>query len=268
MTELAIAGGESLYYEHEEAGAAGKTFVFVNALTGDTSMWEGAIGPALRDAGYGTLSYNFRGQARTSFGDDTDLTPDLIVADLNRLLDHLAPQRPILVGLSIGGLFAAQAQLAKPRCAGLVLINTLRKPGRRLDWINRTMVELARLGGSRLVMAANLPVVINPDFLTILWDRTFEGGAFAPLDPKDGMFRLMAGSGEADWDLPYEDLDLPVLVMTGEHDRLFRIDADVTELTARLPQATSVRFSDAGHLIPAEQPEAFIRELLTFAEGL
>ena len=75
-------------------------------------------------------------------------------------------------------------------------------------------------------------------------------------------------TGEADWDLPYEDLDLPVLVMTGEHDRLFRIDADVAQLTARLPQATTVRFSDAGHLIPAEQPEAFTRELLAFAEGL
>ena len=268
MAELTVAGGESLYYEHDAAGAAGKTFVFVNALTGDTAMWQATIGPALRAAGYGTLCYNFRGQARTSFRDDTALTPDLTVADLNALLDHLAPQRPILVGLSIGGLFAARAHLAKPRSAGLVLINTLRKPGPRLDWINRAMVELARLGGSRLVMAANLPMLVNPDFLATLRERTFEAGPFAPMIPSDGLFRLMEGSGASNWDLPYEDLELPVLVMTGEHDRLFRIDADVSDLTARLPQATAVRFSDAGHLIPAERPEAFTRELLTFAEDL
>ena len=268
MAEFEIAAGESLYYEHDAPGAAGETFVFVNALTGDTAMWQATVGPALRAAGHGTVSYNFRGQARTRFRDDTALTPDLIVADLNALVDHLAPRRPVLVGLSIGGLFAAQAQLAKPRSAGLVLINTLRKPGGRLDWINRTMVELARLGGSRLLMAANLPMIVNPDFLTSLWQRTFEAGPFEPMDPKDGLFRLMAGSLEAHWDLPYEDLDLPVLVMTGAHDRLFRIDSDVAELAARLPRAREVRFPDAGHLIPAERPEAFTRELIAFAEGL
>ena len=36
MAHLEIAPGESLYYEYEAPGATGQTFVFVNALTGNT----------------------------------------------------------------------------------------------------------------------------------------------------------------------------------------------------------------------------------------
>jgi pimeloyl-ACP methyl ester carboxylesterase len=268
MTKLQIAPGENLYYEYDEPGARGITFVFVNALTGNTAMWQGGIAPALRDAGFGTLCYNFRGQAETGFGDDTELTPALVVDDLNRLLDHLAPPRPIPVGLSIGGLFAAQAELAAPRAAGLILINTLRKPSQRLAWIGRAMVELARLGGSRLVMAANLPSIAGPELLAKLWDTSFSEQPFVPMDPKDGLFRLMAGSVSTDWDFAYQRLGPKVLLMTGRYDRLFRIDADVAELKARIPEAREIVYSDAGHLIPVERPERFTGDLIAFAEGL
>ncbi len=71
MTMLEIAPGESLFYEYDAPGARGMSFVFVNARTGDTGMWQGGIAPALRDAGFGTLCYNFRGQVETGFGDGT-----------------------------------------------------------------------------------------------------------------------------------------------------------------------------------------------------
>ena len=88
------------------------------------------------------------------------------------------------------------------------------------------------------------------------------------MDPRSGLFRLMEGSLASDWDLPYEELALPVLLMTGRHDRIFRIDADIAELAARLPDAEETVFPDAGHLIPLERPEAFTRELLAFGERI
>ena len=183
MARLDIAPGESLFHEYHSPGAAGATFVFVNALTGSTGTWEHAeIGPQLRAAGYGTLAWNFRGQAQTAFGANTRLAPDLIVEDLQRVVAHVKPPKPILVGLSIGGLFAAQAVLAGMPAAALVLINTLRKPGVRLDWINRASATLARLGGTRLVMEANLPQLVNPGQLVVFknidgvgHDPTFDG---------------------------------------------------------------------------------------------
>ena len=176
MANLVISTGNSLYYEYQAPGAKGQTFVFVNALTGNTGMWEvDAIVPALTAAGYGTLVYNFRGQADSTFTLDTDLGPAGIVDDLKRIVDHVRPPRPILVGLSIGGLFAAQAYLKGADADGLVLINTLRKPGLRLEWINSAMVRMAGTGGSQLIMEANLPMLVNPDQLAKIRPTLLQG---------------------------------------------------------------------------------------------
>lgn len=269
MATLEIAPGESLYYEYDAPGATGTTFVFVNALTGSTATWQHPdIGPALRAAGYGTLAWNFRGQAETRYGRDTALSPALIVEDLGRVLGHLAPPQPILVGLSIGGLFAAQAVLAGAAAAGLVLVNTLRKPGPRLEWLGQAMVAMARAGGSRLVMEANLPMLVNPEQLAAMRPSVFPGTPYQPMDPADGLFRLMAGSVAADWDVPWERLRVPVLILTGLHDRVFYVAEDVAALAARIPQRREVTVPDAGHLIPIERPRAFTEALLGFVRTL
>ncbi len=265
MSVLQIAPGETLYYEYSPPGDKGKTFVFINALTGNTDMWSARIAHRLQAAGYGTLCYNFRGQADTNFTDDTDLNPKVIVDDFCRLMEEVAPPHPIFVGLSIGGLFAAQAYLAGASAHGLVLINTLRKPNQRLDWINQSMVRLARIGGGRLVMTANMAVLASPDLLNTMWDSSFSDEPYEAPAQNDGLLRLMIGSLQTDWDFVYEKLDQPVLLMTGAHDRLFRIDADVVELKARIRDVEEKHYPDAGHLIPLEEPGQFVDDLMEFA---
>lgn len=269
MPHLEIAAGEALYYEYDAPGAAGATFVFVNALTGNTGTWQHAdIGPRLRAAGYGTLAWNFRGQAETRFGAQTALTPQLVVEDLQRVVAHAKPPKPIVVGLSIGGLFAAQAVLAGMPAAALVLINTLRKPGARLEWINQATVALARAGGTRLIMEANLPQLVNPDQLAAMRAGVFGAAPYVPMDRADGLYRLLEGSLATDWNFPWETLQLPVLSMTGLHDRVFYVAADVAELAAKIPGLKRVDFPDAGHLVPVERPAAFTKALLDFAANL
>lgn len=268
MANLEISSGNSLYYEYQAPGAKGQTFVFVNALTGNTGMWEvDSIGPALRAAGYGTLVYNFRGQADSTFAPEADLGPLTIVDDLKRIVDHVAPPRPILAGLSIGGLFAAQAYLKGAAAEGLVLINTLRKPSLRLEWINSAMVRMAATGGGQLIMEANLPMLVNPEQLAKMRPTLLQGD-YQGMKDGDGLYELMKGSVSTDWDFPYEKLDTPVLLMTGEHDRVFRIEADIAELEARIAKKSHVVFGNAGHLIPAERPEEFAAEIMTFAASL
>jgi len=269
MSQLEITAGESLHYEYDPPGTAGTTFVFVNALTGSTATWQHAeIGPALRRAGHGTLCWNFRGQAESRFGPGTDLSPTQVVEDLRRVVGHLDPPRPILVGLSIGGLFATRGCLAGVPAVGLVLINTLRKAGPRLEWINQAMVAMARTGGPQLVMEANLPMLVNPEQLAAMRAGAFTGKPYQPMAPGDGLYRLMAGSLAADWNVPWERLAVPVLIMTGLHDRVFYVAADVDDLAARIPRARTVTFADAGHLIPMERPGGFTRALLDFARSL
>ncbi|HUF92272.1 MAG TPA: alpha/beta hydrolase [Candidatus Limnocylindria bacterium] len=269
MAEFVISSGEAVHYEYAPPGAAGSTFVFVNALAGSTATWEHPeIGPALRAAGHGTLAWNFRGQALSRTGERTALTPALIVSDLRRLLEALAPPAPILVGLSIGGLFAAQAVLDGAPATALVLINTLRTPSVRLEWINQASVALARLGGTRLVLEANAPHIFNPEQLAAMRGAAFGPAPYQPLRPKDGLYRLFEGSLGADWDFPWERLALPVLNLTGLHDRVFFVAEDVAALAARLPDVRQTVFPDAGHMIPIERPREFARALLAFAHHL
>ena len=78
------------------------------------------IGKRVRDAGYGYLTYNFRGQINSSFDISMNLTYEIIISDLLKLIDHLKLKNIILCGLSIGGLYAAIASLEGIDVKGLV----------------------------------------------------------------------------------------------------------------------------------------------------
>ncbi len=56
--------------------------------------------------------------------------------------------------------------------------------------------------------------------------------------------------------------------MTGGRDMVFRVPEDVEDLIARLPRARRADYPDLGHLIPAEDPRAFARDLLSFTQSL
>ncbi|MBW1787523.1 MAG: hypothetical protein JRK53_13010 [Deltaproteobacteria bacterium] len=53
MAKLKFSPKDALFYDHTAPkDEAGCTFVFFNALTGDSGGWEAIIGPVLREAGH------------------------------------------------------------------------------------------------------------------------------------------------------------------------------------------------------------------------
>ena len=269
MSDFKIGPDDGLYYEHHPPkNESACTYVFFNALTGDTTNWEAVIGPKLRRVGHGTLAYNMRGQANSPFSPDTTLDMNLIVDDAVRLLSEVEPVRPILVGLSIGGLFAARTWLKGVAAEGLVLINTLRKDSARLKWIGDALVRAVEVGGLELFRDLFLPLLVNEEWLAVNRDAFLKDGmTYQPLKPESGHYKLLAEAGRtSDWDLPYEKLDLPVLLVTGMQDHVFLERAVVNELANRLPKSIRSDMPNAGHLIPAEQPDALADILLSFAK--
>lgn len=268
MAFFDIDRDNALYYLHTPpVRGEAPTFVFVNALTGSTEHWENAVAPALREQGFGTLSYNFRGQAESRFAAGTALTPALIVEDLRALLSGLGPQRPVLVGLSIGGLFAAQAVLAGAGASGLVLLNTLREIGPRIAWINDALPALAAEGGVQLFLDATFPLVVNPEFAAKARPNFLKGG-YRPMDPDHPHLNLMRHAPEADWSIDWSALALPVLNITGLHDRVFRDPEVIDRLYATLPDARREDWDDCGHLVPLERPERLAGSLARFGQEI
>ena len=264
MSSLDLGNNESLFYAYTPSTNRKPTVVFVNALVGSTEMWEGFIGQTLRKQGFGTLSYNFRGQPDSKFNLATELTPKLIADDLLKLLDFVKPHKPVLVGLSIGGLFAAQAIQKGVLAEGLILINTLRKPSQRLDWINESTSRAFALGGRQLLLDLMAPMLINPETLSEMRASALLDADYSVTAEQDGHINLMRNAVSADWNFPWQNLKIPVLIMTGEHDRVFLVKGDVLELSEQISNASTVNFADAGHMIPMERPGKFINELLSF----
>lgn len=264
MAEIRLGKSNSLFYLHSPGSRKGApTFVFVNALTGNTDHWEAVVAPALRAEGFGTLSYNFRGQDRSEFSPETELTNALIVDDLIHLVRTLNPAQPILTGLSIGGLYAAQARARGAPAAGLVLLNTLREINPRIAWINDALPHYVATGGAALFMGLMMPLLSNPEFAASVRGN-FLNGPYEPLDPAHGHANLMRNSVDTDWAFDWASLKLPVLSITGLQDRVFRDPEVIDRLFALLPDARREDWQDAGHLLPLERPELLAESLARF----
>ena len=270
MSYLTIGPDDGLYYERDSPSGTGMpTFVFVNPVSGTAQQWQTEVGPALRDAGYGTLAYNFRGQPDSPFSQGKTLNDTLIAGDLRLIIDTLEIARPILVGLSIGGLFAAQAHLAGLAANGLVLINTLRKIGPRISWINDAVVRVMEVGGPQLMADMMTPLLWGPDWLAANRKNFIQPDTdYQPLDKQSGTYNLLKNMGAADWEIEYEKITCPVLIVMGLNDRVF-FDANVVDsLIERIPNAQRVDIKEAGHMLPIETPRPLIESLLDFGRNL
>jgi pimeloyl-ACP methyl ester carboxylesterase len=266
--EIELDADNAIHVIHHAPGEKGQTFVFLNSMGATTDAWESQIAPLLRAQGFGTLSFDYRGQGKTRFGPTATLEPAEIITDVVTTLDRLNPVRPILVGLSIGGLFGAHAVIRGARAEGIVFINTLRKANAQVEWINTLEARLIAMGGMPLVLDVLRPVLSSVDQLKKLRPTHLPADGYKPWPADHPRRRLAEGVNKADWDVPYEQLTLPVLVMTGVHDRLFRIQPDVDEIVARLPDATVITYPDGGHSLQAEFPDRFVTDIAGFADQL
>ncbi|SIO11431.1 alpha/beta fold hydrolase [Vannielia litorea] len=268
MSFLEIDDTSRIYYQHLEAENGRQTFLFVNSSGAKAAVWEQDIAPGLHAHGYGVVTVDFRGQGRTEFSAQSTFEQDEIVSDLRRVIEHLGLERIILVGLSIGGLHAARLWQTGSPCDALVLVNTLRKKGPLTEWIAELEHRLMDLGGERLLHDAFRPVTVSTRQLGNIRPRFLTPEPYAPLPEGHPRNRISAASRHVDWGFPWETIDVPVLVLTGLHDRLFRVQADVDELTASIPRAETVEFPDEGHALHTENPTRFVEELARFGERI
>ena len=268
MATLALSPGNTLAYEHEPPAAGGKTFVCFNALSGDMTMWPTAIGEASRQNGHGWLIYNMRGQAGSDYT-MTAFDEAQIVADACALLDHVKPINPVHVGLSIGGLFALRAHLCGGNAAaqGFVLINTLRKASPRLDWVNDAVVRVAETGGMDLLKDLYSPLLMNEEWQHANRGAFLGGGGYTPCASTDPGLLLLKAGPSANWDVPYEQISVAALIVSGLQDRVFYNAEHVSELAKRLPKAEICELANAGHMIPVERPNELAEAVVAFAQA-
>jgi pimeloyl-ACP methyl ester carboxylesterase len=151
---------------------------------------------------------------------------------------------------------------------GLVLINTLRKPSERLNWINNAMANAVKFGGTSLILDMTLPVIASPKFLSKMKDNALNYENYLGLDDYNGISKLMHGGFTTNWNFDWSKLDLPVLVLTGHFDKVFRIEEDINDLIKNIKNVKRIEVPECGHLIPLEDPELFSYHLNAFIISL
>ncbi len=245
-----------------ETSGAGPTVVLIHGFSLDTRMWAPqapALAPHFR-----VVRYDLRGFGRSSL----PAGPFSHVADLIRLLDHLACDRAHLVGLSLGGGLAVDFALAHPgRVCSLTLVDgTLGGFGWEKDW--GAPGRAARAEGVAAARAAWLADEV-----------------FAPVLEQPGpaaAFRAMVADYSGwHWDhrspeLPpagapaidrLGEIQAPTLVVMGERDHPdFHRIAD--RLEYGIPGARRIVLRGVGHLSNLEAPAAFNTALLDFLQSV
>lgn len=263
--------GVETYYERR---GEGPPVVFVHAAIVDHAMWDEQV-DALSD-GYATVAYDVRGHGLTGGSDEPAYTVNLFAEDLHALVTALDVDRPVLCGLSLGGMIALTYAANYPdRVAGLILADTFAPPIlTRGEWFLRrvamnAVIPPVRLIGYERVERANVWLTERlhggaaGDYRKI--ERLRETGPRMATDEFVKVIRAITRFHESSLDLA--GITAPTLVLYGEND-LPSIKRHAAELAARLPTVEVERIPGAGHASNLDDPEYFTAAVRGFLDGI
>lgn len=255
---------------HHEMAGAGPGVALLHSTVCDSRMWDREF-PELAER-YRVLRYDLRGFGRSPLPAEDWSNVD----DLRGLLDEVGMDTAALVGVSGGAAVSLDFALAHPdRVRGLVLAAPAIGG---LDW----SAEVQRFGEQEdaLLEAGDLDGAVELNV------RLWVDGPNRGPDAVDPAVRAKVGEmqrrafevqlasepGEHRRLQPpaierLEEVAAPTLVIVGDADV-----ADVLEradlLARRVPGARKVVLPDTAHMVNLERPEAFLRLVLDFLDGL
>jgi pimeloyl-ACP methyl ester carboxylesterase len=265
------ARGIQVHYK--QAGEGQPIFILLHGFGASLFSWHKVLDP-LGEQGR-VLAYDRPAFGLTErpmeWGETNPYSPDFQPVLLIEWMDQLGIESAVLVGNSAGGTVAIQTALAHPeRVRALILVNpavytggtpSLLRPLFRLPQVDRLgplFVRGIQARGEEFInMAWHDPSLITPE----IWD-----GYTRPLQA-DNWDRALWDFTRSSRQLGLEDLlgelDLPVLVIAGDDDRIVPT-GDSRRAAQDIPSAVFVELENCGHLPQEECPQAFMQALLDF----
>jgi pimeloyl-ACP methyl ester carboxylesterase len=192
------------------------------------------------------------------------------------LLDHFDVQKAILVGNSAGGTVAMQITLEyAQRVSALVLVDpAVYNGGGAPQWMQPILAspQMRRLGP----LFARQTLAHGPDLLKLAWYNP----ALIPPDLLElylkpylaenwdkALWEFTLASRPAGLSKRLNELTLPILVISGDHDRIVPTQ-DSIRLASELPNASLQVIMNAGHVPHEEQPEQFMQAFTKYISNL
>lgn len=258
---------EEISVRYRTGGSGSPAFVLLHGFGAHSASWDpvfdslGRTGRvvAIDRVGFGLTERPLEWDGLHPYGDETQVGLTL------SLMDHLGIEEAVVVGHSAGGALAVILALDHPeRVGGLVLEAPSLGPG----WTGWLRPLAATPQGRRLTrfvarrMANRIPSILQSAYHEP--GRVTEEMLDAyrlPLRAENwdlGLAHFVAAPRETIPLERLEQLDLPVLVVTGDDDRWVATE-DTVRLASRIPGSTLVVVPDCGHVVHEECPDGFQR---------
>jgi pimeloyl-ACP methyl ester carboxylesterase len=264
---------------YKTSGGGDQAIILLHGFGASVFSWREVVEP-LALAGYGPIvAYDrpafglterptsWRGQNPYSLKGQVEL--------LDGLMDALEIEQAVLVGNSAGGRVAAVYALERPeRVRALILVDAAVYGQPRPWWqglvynlppmrlVGPLMVrKIAQTGNDTIRDAWHAPELVSAEIIE---------GYRKPLTAQNwdvGLWEYTRAPRDLDAAARLNELTLPVLVVTGDDDRIIPAENSI-RLAGELSNAELVIFENCGHVPHEECPEAFMEAVAPFLQSL
>jgi pimeloyl-ACP methyl ester carboxylesterase len=245
-----------------EQGEGELAFVFLHYWGGSSRTWEGVASEL--SSQYRTIATDHRG-----WGDSDAPEHGYAIADLANdaaeVIEALNVQRYVLIGHSMGGKVAQLLASRRPKgLAGVVLVAP--SPPSPMTLPNEQRAAMASSYASR-------------ESVSWVLDNVLTATPLSPAHREQVIADSLRGAPQAKAAWPnatmLEDItsdvlaiDVPVMVIAGEHDQVDRVETLQRELLPRIAGARLHVLPGVGHLSPLEAPAMVAKVIRQFARQL
>jgi 3-oxoadipate enol-lactonase len=230
--------------------------VLLPALGTDLTLWDAVIPhlPPLR-----LLRHDLRGHGRSD-APKAPYTMGALIRDTERLMDHFQLKDAVVVGLSAGGMVAQGLAIKRlDLVRGLVLSNTAPRIATPGIWADR--IDLVRTRGLAALVDSTMERTLGRQWRDSPALPALRAQLLAT-DP-EGWVGVAAAIAGTDFYTTTATLTLPTLAIAGALDGATPSDM-VRDLADLIRGSRFHLLRQAGHLPPADQPEAFAEALGRF----
>ena len=265
-----------LTVHYKEMGAGEPVFILLHGFGASAYSWREVMEPfsqlgrviAYDRPAFGLTSRPMPGE----WQGQNPYSPESQAAIVIGLMDALGVEKAYLVGNSAGGTVSVYTALTHPeRVSGLVLVDAAIYTGGgspawarpllgtpQMRHLGPLLARQIATGGDDFIRAAfHDSSLVTPDILAGYrkplrahnWDRA--------------LWELTAASRPLGLADRLDELTLPVLVITGDDDRIVPTEQSI-RLGGDIPGAALVVIENAGHLPHEEKPEEFMQAVRAF----
>jgi pimeloyl-ACP methyl ester carboxylesterase len=279
---------DGLKFHYKSAGAGKPAMILLHGFSSSTFTWRSVLGPlaklgtvvAYDRPSSGLTERPLPGHPRMEGGARwTGVNPysaQAQAAQVVEFMDKLGVDKAVLIGNSAGGTVAMNAALTYPdRVQALVLVDAAIYTGGGTPAWARPLFStpqlerigplsgrfLASSGGRLLGTAWHDPSKLTPDVVEGYRKATMA------VDWDKGLWELTKASGGLSLGNRVAEVTQPVLVITGDDDRIVPTK-DSIRLAGELPNAQLVVIPECGHTPQEECPGPWLEAVTRFVEGL